>query len=345
MEQKDFHEILKRYRLGQASPEEEKLIDEWYEAMAKQQDTAATEPGDELEDRYWTNIEKHFEKKESQSAEPMKSATVNRKVLWFSIAVAASVLVAVVSFIYFTGKTPADRALAKTETKTPVLTWKQLTNNKNVKERFSLPDGSIVTLGRQSTLKYSPAFNTSVREVYLEGEGFFEVTHNTQKPFIVYANDVTTKVLGTSFTIKAFKEDKTVSVEVKTGRVAVYTNSRNIPAEKKEIVLTPNQQVVYDKYKEKVSKGIVESPQPLLTNEEIKRMYFEEAPVKKILEAVEQVYGVDIVFDEELFSSCTLTTSLSRGDLYNRLDIICTAIGAKYTIKEDKILITGKGCN
>lgn len=345
MEQKDFHEILKRYRLGQASPEEEKLIDAWYEAMGRQQDTAMSNQDNELEQRYWKNIETHFKKTESKSSELQKSTTVNKtKVLWYSIGIAASVLVAITSFVYLTNTTSAKKELAKEENQAPD-TWRRITNTKTSQERITLPDGSNIILEPQSSIRFSSYFNTSVREIYLEGEGFFEVTHNAQKPFIVYANEVTTKVLGTSFTIKAFREDKTVSVAVKTGRVAVFANSGNKPDEKKEIILTPNQQIVFNKNEEKILRRIVEAPQPLLPPEEIKRMYFEEAPLKKIVEAIEKIYGVDIVFEEDLFSSCTLTTSLSGGGLFNRLDIICTAIGAKYTLDGDKIVITGKGCN
>jgi transmembrane sensor len=61
--------------------------------------------------------------------------------------------------------------------------------------------------------------------------------------------------------------------------------------------------------------------------------------------AIEKIYGVRIEYDENKFSSCTLTTALSGGGLYNRMDIITSAIGAKYELKDDRIVIEGAGCN
>ena len=82
----------------------------------------------------------------------------------------------------------------------------------------------------------------------------------------------------------------------------------------------------------------------ILPEEEIRRMRFEEAPVTEIFKALEKVYGVEIDFDEALFSTCRLTTVISKDDLYGRLDIICNVIGTSYTLHEDRIVISGAGC-
>ena len=77
-----------------------------------------------------------------------------------------------------------------------------------------------------------------------------------------------------------------------------------------------------------------------MLRKEIEKNYSPE----EIFEAIEKVYGLDIVFDEAKFSSCTLTTSISDGGLFNRLDIICGAINATYSVKENQIVIEGTGC-
>jgi hypothetical protein len=74
-------------------------------------------------------------------------------------------------------------------------------------------------------------------------------------------------------------------------------------------------------------------------------MRFEEAPVAEIFKALEKAYGVNIEFDELIFSSCELTTVVADEGLYSRLDIICDAIGTSYTLHEDRIVISGTGCN
>ena len=73
-------------------------------------------------------------------------------------------------------------------------------------------------------------------------------------------------------------------------------------------------------------------------------MRLEEATVSEILAAIEKVYGVDIVYDEQVFASCILTTSIYDGDLYNRLEAICGAVDATFRVEEDKIVVSGPGC-
>ncbi len=222
--------------------------------------------------------------------------------------------------------------------------WQQLKNTGVVSRTHVLSDGSSVTLKPQSAIRFGPDFNTTTRQIYLEGEAFFEVAHDKERPFLVYANGIIAKVLGTSFTVKAFKQDTNVVVSVNTGKVSVYNGQRSAPDQKPEVILTPNKQIIYNRKNEAISKGIVEAPQPVVQPEEIRRIRFEAAPVKEIFEAIEKAYGIEIEFDKTLLS-CRLTTSISDGDLYNRLNIITRAIGAQYTLNEDKIVITGAECD
>ena len=340
MDQKYFHGILKKYLQGQATAEEEKMIDSWYADMGKDfYSSMDSREESELENKYWSTITSHIRKK--------KQSTNNRTIIpWYSIGIAASVLVALVSYLYVIHYKPTEKNVLALQDE-GYLKWEQISNTGEVPQLITLPDKSKVTLEPQSQLKFSAAFNETERAVYLEGEAFFEVAHNVKRPFLVYTNKLTTKVLGTSFTVKAFQQEKKVTVSVKTGKVSVYTNDEAKKEKTKtdEIILTSNQKIVYDKAENKLSRMIVEKPQAILPAEEVKRMRFENAPVKEIFNAIEKVYGVDIVYDEDKFSSCTLTTAISDGDIYNRLDIICKAIGASYELNENHIVIKGVGCN
>lgn len=336
MEQRDFNRILKRYRQGLASPEEVKMIDAWFDAMNRQPDALLSEEKEEaLEKGYWSSVIAHMQK-----------AGKGRSIfLWTATGIAASVTIAVMAFIYWdNGKmNVAERSIASEAEAAPE--WTTIANSQNTAERFRLQDGSSVVLEPQSVIKLSPSFNRSGREIRLEGAAFFEVAHNEQQPFIVYANKVTAKVLGTSFGVRAFKEDADVKVAVRTGRVSVSTDRGNSVDKKAPLILTPNQEIVYNKQEETVLRKLVATPLPVLPAAEITRMRFRGTSVKVIFEAIEKAYGVDIEFDETLFSSCTLTTSLSEGGLYNRLNIITSAIGAKYELKENRIVISGAGCD
>jgi ferric-dicitrate binding protein FerR (iron transport regulator) len=222
--------------------------------------------------------------------------------------------------------------------------WQSITNHTGLSASYTLPDSSTVILEPNSSLKLSSEFNKLIREVQLEGEGFFEVTPSAEKPFLVYTQGVTTKVLGTSFTIRSYHDDTKVSVAVRTGKVSVYAKP-SPSARSEEIILTPNQEIIFDKAEKVVAKRIVEKPEPIIPAEEIERMRFEDAPIKEVFEAIERVYGVEIQYDEGQFAFCTITTTVSGGGLYDRLDIITRTIGARYEQDENRIIVSGDGCN
>lgn len=340
MEQKDFREMLKRYLSGCAPEHEIEIVEKWYRDMALRSGnpTDADEP--KLEEQYLTNIMGHVKKR--QQVKMLSAATGLR--LSPLLGIAASLLLIVATVFVFTTKTVERKTeLAAVDSSATVRT--DFLNASDVPLTCRLPDGSTVTLQPNSNIKLLTLFNTATRELQLEGEAFFDIVPNKSKPFVVYANDITTKVLGTSFTVRSFRDDKQVKVAVKTGTVSVLTNAAATQGHAKETVLTPNQEMVYHRAAKIVERRIVDTPQPIVANEELEPMRFEDAPLNQIVEAIEKIYGVKIEYDETRFASCVLTTSLSGRGLFNRMNVITSAIGATYELKEDRIVIRGTGCN
>lgn len=331
---------MRKYRLGEASPEEREIIDTWYDASKQDELIHERKLNDELGTLYLKNITDRIVKPEEVAHN--KTITRQIKVISFAIAVAASLIL--VMWVGQYAVLPWSFTDQTTE-KSPSDGWEIKINSQNTAQVVRLPDGSKVVLEPNSTIRHLSRFEASRREVYLDGEGFFEVAHNVEQPFLVYAKQVTAKVLGTSFTVRAFRDEKEVVVAVKTGRVSVDTQANDRRADSSQVILTPNTEIIYNQDGRQLIKRIVETPLPLLPPEEIKRMRFVDAPLKEVFGAIEKIYGVDLVFDEATFASCVLTTSISDGGIYKRLDIISDAIGVKYAVVEDKIVITGRGCN
>lgn len=340
MDQKHFRNILRKYLRDRATIDERKIIDSWYASMEEDPERRADIPEElETERRYWTAIASHISR--GKTAKFLPAVTVR-----YRLAIAASVLLCILSYFFVAHEPHVDQQSVSLQAKNSVK-WKVVPNSGDTPQVIMLPDGSKVTLEPQSQLKFSALFDEIERAVTLDGEAFFEVAHNKERPFLVRTNNLITKVLGTSFSVKAFRGEKDVVVSVKTGKVTVYINqnARSDSPENPEVILTPNQKIVYDKRNNKLSKSIVDFPQVILPEEEVKRMRFEAAPVTDIFEAIEKIYGVDLVFDADKFSGCSLTSVISDGDLYKRLDIICKAIGATYSLNENQIVIDGPGCN
>ena len=293
----------------------------------------------ELKNRYWRNVNEHIQSKKLRA---------RRHILlsWPSVAVAASLVFAIGAFFYLQPR-ETTKPIVSISPKEIKSSMKVIQNEGVEPSHVDLADGTQIVLHPGSKISFLEAFDKPKREIFLEGEAFFEVAHDVNRPFFVYTNEVTTKVLGTSFTIRALPKDKNITVAVKTGKVSVYTHQdvskeRSKPS---ETILTPNQQIVYNREENKVSRMLVSVPEIIKPKEEVRRMRFEEASVIEIFTALEEIYGVDIVFDEKLLAACTLTTSISDGTIYNRLDIICKAIGATYTVEETQIVVSGLGCN
>ena len=337
MEQNVFQKILRKYLQGDASPEEKRLIDTWYASMGKDADNHGAPEELGSDDFGWANIYGHVKKSK-------RRAKQRRLLSWYPAGIAASLIMVIVSLIFLVNDNSDD--IRWTKTNEPSLTWETFVNTTKSTQVIVLPDSSKVEIEPESKLKFSSAFNKAKREVYLEGEAFFQVTHNATVPFFVHANEVTTKVLGTSFIIKAIEHEREITVVVKTGKVSVFASPKEEEDSLavKEVILTPNQQITYDKEEKEISKTLVKKPQAILPVEEVRRMRFEEAPVTEIFQALEKLYGVEIDFDETLFSACRLTTVISKGDLYGRLDIICNVVGTSYTLHEDRIVIRSAGC-
>jgi transmembrane sensor len=336
MDREHFRGILKKYLQGRVTPEEEDIIDGWYAEMGSDGEaTGDKKASSALEKKYWSSIHSRIKKDK-----------IRRLTLWKPIGIAAFLSVGFIAFLYIVGdQNGSENTRALEEVRRGA--WTEILNPEDLPREITLPDGSLVILEPESQLKFSSNFNEQERAVYLSGEAFFDIFRNEGRPFLVHTSQLTTRVLGTSFRVIAIEGDKDVIVSVQTGKVSVFPNqgAGEMGTKSSEIILTPNQKIVYDKSQKKLSRMIVKSPRAIIPAEEVRKMRFENAPVLEIFLAIEKAYGVDIVVDEHAFSSCYLTTAISDGDIFNRLNIICNAIGARYDLKEGHILITGKGCD
>jgi ferric-dicitrate binding protein FerR (iron transport regulator) len=125
------------------------------------------------------------------------------------------------------------------------------------RQLINLPDGSTVILNQNSKLEYPPDFSSNTRDVYLNGEAFFDIKHNPSKPFIVHTGSISTKVLGTAFNIHAYRSQKFVEVTVTRGKVEVKSNEKLLG------VLQKNEQLIFNIASEVYAKKTV-STEPVI---------------------------------------------------------------------------------
>lgn len=227
------------------------------------------------------------------------------------------------------------------------LTEKHNTTGKPVS--VALSDGSTVRLNPGSKISYPARFAGNRREVYLSGEAFFDIARYPSMPFFVYANEVVTKVLGTSFFVRSYANEKEVSVRVKTGRVAVFTrndqdiNDKLSTKELAGVVIEPNQQIVFVRETVKITKSLIPKPE-IVEEKNTYNFNFDEVPVATVFAVLQKAYGIEIIYDKNLMNDCPITATLTEMTLFEKLDLVCKAVGATYELIDGRVIIEGKDC-
>lgn len=219
-------------------------------------------------------------------------------------------------------------------------------NNFNIPSHLILPDGSSVILQPQSEISYPTQFSDHHREVILRGDAFFEVVKNPNSPFTVHAGKIKTKVLGTSFRIATKQGSNKVLVSVKTGKVAVYTDTPTKNNTEAETILHQNQQALFLNNEIDLPKEIETGSPSVFPDFPIETISFiyDSAPVNKVIEDLETAYGVDIQFSQEDLMNCSITAQLEDEPLKQKLKWICTILEATCTIENNQIIIHSKPC-
>lgn len=169
-----------------------------------------------------------------------------------------------------------------------------------------LPDGSSVYLRENSELSYPEVFASSVREVKIRGEAFFEVTPNSEQPFIVDASGLSVKVLGTSFSVQTSDQGNEISVILVEGKVSL-----NNAHEKELVQLHPNQKADYFVNDEHYTVTEVDSER--LTSWRKGIIFYDNASLDEIVRLIEQTYKVSLMYtrpenDDQRFSGAFLKT-------------------------------------
>lgn len=296
-----------------------------------------------------------------EKSEQILAYTVPRRKLAFSRGLAASVggFLLLAGFAWWGyGRT----YLTAPGAPAPVVSYqelkKEISKREEIKEVVNasdkprvilLPDGSSVLLQANSRISFPTRFEAQKREVFLSGEGFFEVKKDRKQPFYVYANEVVARVLGTSFTVRAFDHDTQVQVVVKTGSVSVYQREESVEKEVVEptvstpmLVLSPSQKAIFQRQDFKLTLSEVKAPelQPI----EQETFVYLRTPISAVFRAMEKTYGVRIEFDADITKNCTLTATLGDKPLTDKLDMICAAIESSYVYENGSVVIKSKGC-
>lgn len=197
----------------------------------------------------------------------------------------------------------------------------------------TLPDGSKVVLNAGTTISYPNVFVTENREVSIKGEAFFEVVHDAQHPFIVNTDEISVRVLGTQFNVKAYEKDDLIEVSLEEGKVEVQSKDK-----KNRVFLVPSEQACYNKYNHSLTMRNINLA--YYTSWRNGAYYFRALPLKEIAKQLERIFNVHIFITSTNIENIIFTGEFLRGENLEQILRIITADNRlKYRIEEYTIYI------
>lgn len=314
--QYDIDELLVKYMLGEADNSETTFVQEWVKKDAANQKyfedfKQIWEKSKSIQAQYTVNENaawERFQKRISTTETP--SGKVSR--MWWLRMVAILVLflgVGTLAYIF----------LLNTNERVNVESFASVVNRE-------LPDGSQVTLNKNSSISFPEKFRGDKREVELKGEAFFDVESNKEKPFIIHVDGAKIRVVGTSFNVKTFNGNTEVIVE--SGIVQVEKDG-------KVVELRASESILIKKDGPQMEKEVVADK--LHNYYRSKEFVCENTPLWKLVEVLNEAYGVNIVIANNELKSLPLTTTFNNESLDQVLNVISQTFNIEVVRSVDRI--------
>ena len=331
-------ELILKDLTGMANQTDRELLNRWLDAGVENENTFekikqiwntpdTSLPSPNLKDA-WLKVKQRVGIEEEYPEDNISSQQIGKKSAAFKQVLSSRLLrVAAVLILFII----TSYLLFKIPTKSEINNFHVSSGNI---QTINLTDGSKITLDAGSILKFPKQFTGNRREVYLNGEGFFQISPDPDKPFIVRTNNAVITVLGTAFNIRAWQQYQKTTVAVAEGKVALNmaskTNSDN------EIALTKNQMSI-------IKEGEIPTPpQNINISDYIswqqRQMYFKSVPLQEVLDQLERWYGLEFQLPDKSAGSNRVTIYIENKPIAEILDVIALMNNYQY-IRDGKKVI------
>lgn len=344
MSRRNFSHLLQKYLDGRCSGTEKELVESWFSLLDDEErwQQLTREDLQHIEQKLWGRLQLSIQSSNGTAVPQIPAKKIFRLNPVLRAAAAVIFLVAGAALIYnLTGPAPAaNNSIA-------INNWIKKSNDGPKPVSVQLEDGSQVELTKGATVYYPQHFEAGKREVKIEGTAFFQIVKDTAKPFFVHSQDLTTRVLGTSFWVIYDDAKKQSAVEVVTGKVSVH--KQKAPKEKSReaegVLLKPNEKVIFNPADEVLITTLVEAPVPVAVDSAqttAKQFDYDEAPLPEVIRDLETEYGISIIVGTEGLNHLRFTGNISSLDYYTKLKTVCKSLQVAYEVKGNRILMTRK---
>ncbi|MFT3824882.1 MAG: FecR domain-containing protein [Chitinophagaceae bacterium] len=321
-------ELLRKYLEGDCTAEEKQLVQHYLAT-----DPQATALLNELLDASWEQQEVAVVDEEESMAvlQQLREklypeavvVPIHRKLSWYLLRVAAVLVLAAISAFYFVHRSAPVQQVAA------VVTWDSFFNTGNTAVHITLPDSSTAWVSPHSRLYWNMHAAANERQVRLEGEAFFDVTHDVQHPFLVHTGSIATHVLGTAFNIEAYRDESAVRISLVRGKVAVEKMDQQLKSIGVMETLSPGEMASYHKADSSISKEQLR----IRDIEQWTKGYLvlNDVLLPDALERIAARSNISITYSDKIKSSRKRVTTVFRNESTGQmLDIIGFITGCKY---------------
>jgi len=213
--------------------------------------------------------------------------------------------------------------------------------NNQVVNEYTLPDGTVVALNSNSQLTFPKHFRGDVREVSIQGEAFFNVKPNPEKPFVIDAGDAQIKVLGTSFNVSAYPETEKVEVVVQTGKVQLIRKKQEVSSTgNNEIFLTPGEKGTLFFKSNQIEK--TENTDPNFLAWKTHDLIFEDVPLGEVIQCLEKVYHVNIKVSDPELNDLLLNAHFDKKPIDFVLDVVRLTFNLELTGDNEQFTLSSR---
>lgn len=218
----------------------------------------------------------------------------------------------------------------------PVL--KEISTSNGERVNLTLSDGTRMLVNSGSEIKLPNTFQPNKREVYLEGEAYFNVTENPDSPFIIHSQNMVTEVLGTSFTVRSYPDDSRMRVVVEEGSVS-FGSENGSTSDK--VVVTGNEMASYDFTEKKLLTRQVDDLALYMSWTE-GYFKFREEPLENVAKELERRYDIQVQFEDTGIRDMKLTANLKSRSMSNVLEVIAMSLEIEYRMEQEDIVYFSK---
>lgn len=197
-------------------------------------------------------------------------------------------------------------------------------------DNILLSDGSNVAINGGTRLSYPETFAGEQRNVKLDGEAYFKVAANKEKPFVIDAGDIHVTVVGTAFNVKAYPDDERLVVVVDEGIVDVTGNNGVVR-------VTPGYQAIFDKTTGRLEKMLNQNVNYL--SWKTGELTFKEMQMSEVLETIEQTYRINVEVAHDDINARRFTATFQNATSEEVIQVICRTFGLTYSQTADGFLL------